>query len=329
MSIIGIAMKRGGAMNSSRRELLAKVAYLYYVENETQAQIAKDLDIYRTTISRLLKQAREQHIVTIEINDFNANLFKLEAALKARFHIREAVIIPDNREETPQQKDQRLSLAASQYLKQIIKPHNTVGFAWGSVLSGMIGQLEQLAPIKTDATFVPLVGGPSPSNSRYHVNGIVYDAARQFGGHSLFVDAAAVQESRYVRDGIISSQYFHDIQDCWQNLDIAFVGIGGSLTNTTSRWRDLLTAADCQLLRERHAVGDCCCTFFDRSGKILKGDLLDRTIAIPLTQLQTVPHSVGVARSLTKAPAIKTLLGMGILNTLITDEETAKRVLAQ
>ncbi|WP_243676960.1 sigma factor-like helix-turn-helix DNA-binding protein [Secundilactobacillus collinoides] len=81
-------------MNSARRELLAKVAYLYYVENETQAQIAKDLDIYRTTISRLLKQAREQRIVTIEINDFNATLFKLEAALKARFHIREASSSP-------------------------------------------------------------------------------------------------------------------------------------------------------------------------------------------------------------------------------------------
>lgn len=314
-------------MDGSKRELLAKVAYLYYIENKTQAQIAAELSIYRTTISRLLKQAREEHIVTIQINDFNTSLFKLEAELKKEFHIREAVVIPNMFDETPQQKDQRLSLAASQYLKQIIRPHNTVGFAWGSVLSGMIGQLDQVARMKTDATFVPLVGGPSPSNSKYHVNGIVYDAARQFGGHSLFVDAAAVQESKYVRDSIISSQYFRDIQSCWQNLDIAFVGIGGPLTNTTSRWRDLLTTDDCHLLRERHAIGDCCCTFFDRSGKILKGELLDRTIAVPLEDLKGVSHSVGVARSLTKVPAIKTLLRMGILNTIITDEETAKRIL--
>lgn len=51
-------------MDVAKQELLARVAYLYDVEN----QIAKTLDIYRTTISRLLKQARETGVVTILIN---------------------------------------------------------------------------------------------------------------------------------------------------------------------------------------------------------------------------------------------------------------------
>lgn len=312
-------------MNDNRRRLLAKVAYLYYVRDYTQAQIAAELNIYRTTISRMLKQARETHVVDIKINDFNTDLFNLEEQLQQRYHLKNAVVIANEPHADHQAKEQRLSYEAALYLKQIIKPHNIVGFAWGSILAGMIGQLHH--PIQTDATFVPLVGGPSPSNSQYHVNGIVYDAARAFGGHSRFVDAAAVQESQYIRDGITDSQYFREIKTCWDSLDIALLGIGGPLTNTSSRWRDLLTTEDRALLKDRQAIGDCCCTFFDKHGKILRGDLLNRTIAIPLPQLKQVPNSIAIARSLTKAPSILALLKMGILTTLITDAETAQRIL--
>ncbi|WP_076672707.1 sugar-binding transcriptional regulator [Lactiplantibacillus plantarum] len=312
-------------MSHNRRQLLAKVAYLYYERDHTQAQIAKELNIYRTTISRMLKQARQLGIVEIKINDFNSDLFVLEEQLKQRYHLKKAVVIAGEPHANHQRKEQLLSTEAALYLKQIIKPNNIVGFAWGSILSGMIGQLQH--PIQTDATFVPLVGGPSPSNAAYHVNGIVYDAARTFGGHSLFVDAAAVQESKYIRDGILTSNYFRQIRDCWNHLDIALLGIGGPLSNTSSRWRDLLTDTDRELLKERQAIGDCCCTFFDKHGKILTGDLLDRTIAIPLPQLAHVPNSIGISRSLTKAPAILALLKMGVLNTLVTDAETAQRVL--
>ncbi|RRK10086.1 sugar-binding transcriptional regulator [Lactiplantibacillus garii] len=312
-------------MQPNRHQLLAKVAYLYYEKDYTQSQIAKQLNIYRTTISRMLKQARETGIVEIKINDFNSDLFNLEEALKQRYGLQNAIVIATEPHASSERKEQLLSAEAALYLKQTIKPHNVVGFAWGSILSGMVGQLHH--PIQTDATFVPLVGGPSPSNSQYHVNGIVYDAARVFGGRSLFVDAAAVQESKYIRDGIMASKYFHEIQDCWEHLDIALLGIGGPLNNTSSRWRDLLTPEDRELLKERQAIGDCCCTFFDKNGKILAGNLLDRTISIPLPQLTRVPNAIAIARSLTKAPSILALLKMGILTTLITDAETAQRVL--
>ncbi|MFD1671286.1 sugar-binding transcriptional regulator [Agrilactobacillus yilanensis] len=312
-------------MNENKRKLLAKVAYLYYIEDNTQAEIAKTLNIYRTTISRMLKQARAMGIVKVQIEGFDTKVFDLEQQLKRRFGLDNAVVVPNYENENHETKEKRLSAEAALYLKQIIKPKDIVGFAWGSVLAGMVGQLNN--PIKTEATFVPLVGGPSTANMQYHVNGIVYDAARQFGGRSLFVDAAAVQESKYVRDGIMNAQYFQEIQHCWANLDIAFVGIGGGLNSHTSRWRDLLTATDQQLLKARQAVGDCCCTFYDRSGKILTGDLLNRTIAIELAALKQTPNVVGVARSLSKVPSIKALLTMSVLNTLITDEVTAQRIL--
>lgn len=46
--------------NSDDIRLIVKIAQLYYEQDMTQAQIARELGIYRTTISRLLKRGREQ-----------------------------------------------------------------------------------------------------------------------------------------------------------------------------------------------------------------------------------------------------------------------------
>ena len=71
--------------NSDDIRLIVKIAQLYYEQDMTQAQIARELGIYRTTISRLLKRGREQGIVTIAINyDYNENLW-LEQQLKQKW----------------------------------------------------------------------------------------------------------------------------------------------------------------------------------------------------------------------------------------------------
>nr|OTP19099.1 hypothetical protein A5888_000913 [Enterococcus sp. 9E7_DIV0242] len=62
-------------MNDKRKKLLAKVAYLYYVDNKTQAEISKMLGIYRTTISRMLAQAKREGIVKIDILGFDSTRF--------------------------------------------------------------------------------------------------------------------------------------------------------------------------------------------------------------------------------------------------------------
>ncbi len=85
--------------NSDDIRLIVKIAQLYYEQDMTQAQIARELGIYRTTISRLLKRGREQGIVTIAINyDYNENLW-LEQQLKQKFGLKEAVVVSGHDEE--------------------------------------------------------------------------------------------------------------------------------------------------------------------------------------------------------------------------------------
>lgn len=311
-------------MKEDKRELLARISYLYYVKGYTQQQIAKELNIYRTTISRFLKEAQKEKIVSIEITGYDTQLFDLELQIKALSTLRTAIIVPNFPQETEKQKDENLSKKAAFYLKSIIKPHSTVGFAWGRNLAGMVEQLRSFK--STDSLFVPLVGGPSHFNAGYHPNSIVYNLTRQLGGQSLFINETAIQPTAYARTQIYESLPFKKILKSWEQLDIAFVGIGGSLKSKGSHWRDLLKAEDIAELKERGAVGDCCCTFFDKNGEILSGDLLNRTVSIPFKSLKNVPTVVGVARSLDKANALAALLKMNLLDVLIIDELTAKKL---
>ena len=46
-------------MRNERKKLLAKLAYLYYIEEKSQAEISAETGIYRTTVSRMLAEAKK------------------------------------------------------------------------------------------------------------------------------------------------------------------------------------------------------------------------------------------------------------------------------
>ncbi|MCQ2008621.1 sugar-binding transcriptional regulator [Sporolactobacillus sp. STSJ-5] len=312
-------------MENNKKRLLTKIAYLYYIKSKTQSEISKELNIYRTSISRMLTQARAEGIVAIQIHDFDPEIYELESQLQKIFHMKEVVVISTSRNDTETEKDEKLAEEAAFYLKQLIKGGETVGLSWGSSLASMIGKLKGVK--KTNATFVPVVGGPSHVNSRYHVNAIIYDLARHFGGESIFINAGAIQDSKMLRDAIMNGHDFQEIKSYWEQLDIAMFGIGGPLNSKESSWRDYLTVVDNHNLANHQAIGDFCCRFFDEDGHILKESIYNRTIGIDPELLAKVPYSIGVARSLNKVPSIHALLKTPYMNTLITDSETAQAII--
>lgn len=116
--------------NSDDIRLIVKIAQLYYEQDMTQAQIARELGIYRTTISRLLKRGREQGIVTIAINyDYNENLW-LEQQLKQKFDLKEAVVAACD---SLLEEDQLnlIGLHGAQLVDRLLEPGDIVGFSWG------------------------------------------------------------------------------------------------------------------------------------------------------------------------------------------------------
>ncbi|MBY5035082.1 sugar-binding transcriptional regulator [Streptococcus gallolyticus] len=312
-------------MNRVKRQELAKVAYLYYIEGWSQDQISKHLGIYRTTISRMLTQAKKDGIVQIKIQDFNPEILKLETLFQERYGLDHIEIVQSHPEDSETEKEEQLSKVAAQWIRKNIQDGDTIGLAWGASIGKSISYIEP--KYLENSTFVPIVGGPSRSNSRYHINTLVYDMAKKFHGKSIFVNATVVQESEELAKGIFNSKYFQELKENWKHLDMVILGVGGALSYKKSQWRDLIDQNDYKELKLGEAVGDCCCRFFNQDGKILKGGVDNRTIGLSLDQLSTIPKTVAIARGNAKVRAIRALIKRSYINTLITDQDTLMGIL--
>ena len=313
-------------MKDSKKKEIAKIAYLYYIEGLSQAQISEKIGLYRTSVSRMLTQAKKEGIVKITIDGFDEDIYKLETFFKENYGLKNIEIVPSVESDDESAKEEKLAQAAGRWLRNAIKDGDTVGLAWGASIGKAVNYIEP--KYLNDVTFVPVVGGPSRVNSQYHVNTLVYELARKFHGESIFVNAAVVQESKQLAEGIFNSKYFQQLRETWKNLDTIIVGVGGTLSYRKTLWRDLIEKDDYTDLKLREAVGDCCCRFFDQDGKILRGQLDQRTIGLPLEDVARVKTSIAIARGKAKARAIRALLKKGYINTLITDQETLMAVLS-
>ena len=143
--------------NSDDIRLIVKIAQLYYEQDMTQAQIARELGIYRTTISRLLKRGREQGIVTIAINyDYNENLW-LEQQLKQKFALKEVVVAASD----ALQEEDQLNLIGqhgAQLVDRLLEPGDIVGFSWGRAVRALVENLPQAGQSR-QVICVPFIGG--------------------------------------------------------------------------------------------------------------------------------------------------------------------------
>lgn len=319
--------RRGNKMDkNAEKKLLIKIAQMYYEQDMTQSQISKELNIYRTTISRMLKKVREEGIVKIAINYDILESFTVEEQLKQRFGLLDAIVVPVEEMQPEYVKLKAIGQACARKLGRIVKDEDVIGFSWGSSLASVVDELDMID--KNDVVCVPLVGGPSGKlESKYHVNTICYNAALKFSAESLMIDAPAIVEKKSTRDDIIESQYFQEIFDLWNRISIAVFGIGSPEIKGRSTWQAFYGNAVIEELERGKVVGDICSRFYDESGTHIPTSITDRIITIDLEQLKRARYRIGVAESIEKVQGIIGALKGGYMNILVTTEETAKRIL--
>lgn len=330
VSCVNICADRVGEKmdKNEEKKLLIKIAQMYYEKDMTQNQISKELGIYRTTISRMLKRVRDEGIVKITINYDTFDNFTIEQKLKERFGLKEAIVVPVEQEQPEHVKLRAIGLACSKLLNRVVKNEDVIGFSWGSTLAAVVEELEPSK--KENVMCVPMVGGPSGKlESKYHVNTICYNAALKFHATSLMIDVPAIMEKKETRDDILDSHYFKGIADKWNRITVAVFGIGSLEITGKTTWHAFYGDAAMDELESSKVAGDICSSFFDKDGVLVHTGISDRTITIDLAKLKRTRYSIGVAESLEKVSGMIGALRGGYMNVLVTTEETAECILEQ
>jgi DNA-binding transcriptional regulator LsrR (DeoR family) len=306
--------------------LMAKVARLYYVQGLRQQGITEQLQIHQSTVSRLLKRAREANIVRISVNNPPGIFAEMEDRLIAQFKLQDAVVVDCPAEEGPMVRD--LGAALAYFVETTIKPGAVIGISsWSRSLFAMVDALHP-GDYCRGGKVVQILGGVGQVGAEHHA---IYPAQRLaglIGAIPVLLQAPAIVGSAEAQRVLTRDLTMRAAMELFEHLDLALVGIGSmEPSRLLSSSGNIFSPEERGELNRLGAVGDICFRFFDVDGQPVKSPLMQRIIGIELSSLRRVNRVVGVAGGRRKVQAILAALRGSWIDVLITDQRTGASLL--
>jgi DNA-binding transcriptional regulator LsrR (DeoR family) len=306
--------------------LLSKVSKFYYDEGMTQDEIVEKLLLSRSKISRLLKQAREAGIVKITVIPPPGVFPDLEMQLESRFHLRDVIVVEARQPDSQAAVARELGIAAGSYLHRTVRERDVIGITWGSTLHLMVDTMQPSS--MPTVQVIQILGGLGRPESEVHATDLCRRLSRLLNCKPTLLPAPGIVDNQQVKEVFLSDSHVQGAMSFFRKLTIAIVGIG-SPTPDSAVMRDgsIINKVELNDLLKRGAVGDIALRFFDSFGQPVLSDVNDRVIGITMEQLSKVERVVGVAGGPHKFTVIQAALRGRLINTLITDHATARRLL--
>ena len=298
-------------------ELLTEIATQFYLRGRTQIEIARDLGLDPSTVSRHLRRARDEGIVRVEIRPPRRQNVDLGRAIADRYAISRVIVAAS--------AGTALAAVAADYVGGLLRSGMRVGLGWGQTLSAVV---QFMAPGEvTDLVICQLAGGLSESRPGIEAHELVRQLATLYPGSGVqYLHAPSIVDLPAIRDAIISDSSVQVALSIAAGADLALVGIG-SMEEEATLMRDAgLGSSERRTLIERGAIGSMNTRFYDLDGQPV-ALLDDRTVAISWDELRAIPMVVAVAGGANKAEAIRAALKTGCVTALVIDEEAAAPLL--
>lgn len=306
-------------VDPERAQLLGRVAQLYYEQSVTQEAIAASLHISRPTVSRLLKEAREEGIVQIIINTPFRYVTDLEVRLAQAFrHLQQVQVLRETDSAT-------VVRAAALYVGNIVKDGDVIGVSWGNTMTEMTAHLPH-HPLR-GATVVQLNGGVARAGAGTNAHDIISRFGRAFGAETYYLNVPAIVDSPQVREALLQNRETVQVLSLGKRATVAVYAIGAPESQSVLVQAGYFSPQFLQRLQRQGAAGDICSRYFTVDGQVCDSELNARTIGVTLEALGQVEHAVAVVRGAHKAPGVLGALRGGFLTDLIIDEATAGAVL--
>lgn len=304
--------------------LMAKICDLYYNKEMDQKAIAKQLNISRPTISRLIHNAKEQGIVQISIQFLEQiDYVELEKQLENLYKLQEVILVDSDPDGTQLKKN--LGKATSLYLSRVIKDGDNVGISMGSTLYEVVDQMEGLQA--ENVTFIPTIGGMGLLRSDLHSNTLVEKMAEKCGGDYMLMHAPARVSNRLICRSLKNEKGVVEVIRRCNELDVALVGIGYPNEASAIMATGYYDKKDMLEFRKKHVAGDVSMQMYDIHGQTKPYEADNNVIGVNIKKLRRVPYSVGVAGGIDKIDAIQGAISGRYINVLITDVDCAKELI--
>ena len=313
-------------MSLPKQSHLLRSCYLFYHENMTMQEIAKQLHISRFKVSRYIKEAVDKGIVQVHFHDSHIEHEKLALELERTFPIKLAVVVP-----TPYRSDiSAVRLAVGQAgasLLADIKPETCLSITWGRTIAHLVDNLpsDQLKAQRV----VDLAGGFGQVTDEISARAVTLQIASKLNAECFQLPAPTIVENIETARALSNEPIIRNTLEIASASDIAIMGVGPTDVDSLLYRSGYVSERDFARLKESQAVGSIFGRFYDLKGRECDSEFRERAIALTFDNLRKIPERIALTMGAHRIQAILGLIYGELITTLVTDSDTATAVLEE
>jgi deoxyribonucleoside regulator len=310
-------------MSTLRRRQLVEVAEAYHLEGRSMQDIARSTGLSRSTVSRMLRRARESGVVEVTVHRAERESDDLGRVLEDTFGV-SADVVAVPADITGLGRLDEVARHAAERLGEVFGAEMTLVVPWGTSVAAVA---RQLTPRQARGSRVVQLNG----SGNTYTSGLQYAAGifSQFGaafGSSVhpfpvpaFFDRAQTKTAMWEERSIAR------IISLQRNADVALFSVGaiGSEIPGHLYRAGYIERADLDDLREHGVVGDIGSVFLRADGSSDGIPLNARTSGMPVEDLVKIPRRILVATGRAKVHVVRAALLARAVTDLVVDADLA------
>lgn len=303
-----------------------KVARMYYYQNLTTDAIAHELNVSRSTVSRLLTYAKSQGLISISILDPNEHPHFLEKKIVEHYKIKKVHVVPVPGVAGEAEWLSRVVQYAAKYLNSMFDSNMIMGIAWGTTISGISKYL--LPKTTHNSQIIQLNGaGNTQSMGIEYASEIIVRFAQNYQAVANLFPVPAFFDFAATKQALWKERSIQRLLDLQSQADILLYSIGAVDAGVPSHVYNAgyLEKSDYLEFKKLKLVGDIATVFFREDGTYNNIPMNDRTSG-PALELIQKKYGICVVSGFAKVRGLAAALKGGLITELILDEPTARNL---
>ncbi|MFD1704262.1 sugar-binding transcriptional regulator [Methylopila henanensis] len=309
-------------------EAMVRAAWLYFVGEMNQSEIADRLGLSRVKVNRLIAAARAEGVVHVRIVHPSVEMIALENELCCAFGLDACSVTPASGQEERGESeiDKRfVAIAAAETLARAVaaKPDGVFALSWGTTMAAVAQAYR--GPRAPRARFVSVMGSLTRKAASNPFE-VVHRVAERTGGEGYFLPAPYLADTIADRDVLVAQRTVRTALDLANAADVAMSGVTEATLESFLVAQKLISEDELRDARAAGAVGSFAGLFFDAEGAFVDCDVNRRRVGVPGDTFRT-RCTIGVASGRLKTESVRAALKGRIFRHLVTDETIARGLL--
>lgn len=311
-----------------REQDVLRAASMYYLQDLKMEVIARHLGTSRSTVSRLIKRARDTGLVEITLRPSRTRAPGLGEVVSRAFGI-DAYVVPVMDSATELERLDQVARTTGKLLSSWFDSDMVLGVAWGTTVAAISRHLVA-KPVRGSAV-VQLNGAANTRTSGIEYArdlisafGTAFDASVHHFPVPAFFDFPQTREAMWRERSV------RRVLDVQRVADMALFGVGALAGSVPSHVYSAgyLDDQDIAALRAEGVVGDVCTVFLRGDGSYEDISINARATGPTPAELQRIPRRVCAVAGDAKVIPLLAALRSRAVTDLVIDEATAEKLVA-